>query len=126
LDAVGTALRSVLAGESAAGYFELVIWAALTLMVAVAIAGAWACYLTRRHLAAISDDQQRRLALRGARISLGVGGAILLLGLFAFAATGFDWLVIVAIWPYGLLHTGLLVWALHRTRKGSALSEPLR
>jgi hypothetical protein len=103
-----------------------VIWAALTLIVAVTVAGAWACYLTRRHLAAISDDQQRRLAVRGARLSVGVGGAILLLGLFAFVVTGYDWLVLVAIWPYGLLHTGLLVWALHRTRKRSGLAEPLR
>jgi hypothetical protein len=62
-----------------------VIWAALTLIVAVAIAGAWACHLT-----------------------------------------GYDWLVLVAIWPYGLLHTGVLVWALHRTGKKSRLSEPLR
>jgi Na+/melibiose symporter-like transporter len=78
------------------------------------------------HLAAISDDQQRRLALRGARLSLGVGGAILLLGLFAFMVTGYDWLVLVAIWAYGLLHAGLLVWALHRTRNRSGLSQPSR
>jgi Na+/melibiose symporter-like transporter len=103
-----------------------VIWAALTLIVAVAIAGAWACYLTRRHLAAISDDQQRRLALRGARLSLAVGGAVLLLGLFAFVVTGYDWVALVAIWPYGLLHIGLLVWALHRTRKRSGFAAPLR
>lgn len=93
------------------------IWAALTLTVALAMAGAWACYFTRRHLAAFSDAQQRRLLLRGARLSLRVGGAILILGVVAFVVTGYDWLVLVAIWPYGLLHTGLLVWVLHRARK---------
>ena len=102
------------------------IWAALTLIVALAMAGAWACYFTRRHLAAISDAQQRRLLLRAARLSLGVGGAILILGVGAFVVTGYDWLVLVAIWPIGLLHTGLLVWALHRTRKRSGLSGLLR
>ncbi len=104
----------------------MVIWAALTLMVALAMAGAWACYFTRRHLAAISDGRQRRLLLRGARLSLGVGGAILILGVVAFVVTGYDWLVLVAIWTYGLLHAGLLVWVLHRARKRSALSGLFR
>jgi len=102
-----------------------VIWAALTLIVALAMAGAWACYFTR-HLAAISDPQQRRLLLRGARLSLGVGGAILILGVVAFVVTGYHWLVLVAIWPYSLLHTGLLVRVLHRARKRSGLSGLLR
>ena len=90
-------------------------------MVALAMAGAWACYVTHRHLAAICDTQQRRLLLRAARLSLGVGGAILILGLVAFVVTGYDWLVLVAIWSVGLLHTGLLVRALHRTRKGAGI-----
>jgi hypothetical protein len=62
----------------------------------------------------------------GARLSLGVGGAILILDVVAFVVTGYDWLVLVAIWTYGLLHAGLLVWVLHRARKRSALSGLLR
>jgi hypothetical protein len=100
-----------------------VIWAALTLIVTLAMAGAWACYFTRRHLAVIPDAQQRRLVLRGARLSLGVGGAILILGVVAFVVTGYDWLVLAAIWPYGLLQAGLLVWVLHRARKRSGVSR---
>ena len=102
------------------------IWAALTLIVVLALAGAWACYFTRGHLAAVSDAQQRRLLLRGARQSLGVGGAILILGVVAFVVTGYNWLVLVAIWPYGLLHVGLLVWVLHRARKRSGRSGLFR
>jgi hypothetical protein len=51
-----------------------------------------------------------------------VGAAILILGVVAFVATGYDWLMLAAIWAVGLLHTGLVVLALHRARKRSGLS----
>ncbi|MGH3224185.1 MAG: hypothetical protein ACRDPY_36805, partial [Streptosporangiaceae bacterium] len=80
----------------------------------------------RRLLTATSDAQERRLLLRAVRISFGVGGAILLIGLFAFVVTGYNWIVLAAIWPYGLLHTGLAAGVLHRAQKRSGLSEPLQ
>jgi hypothetical protein len=88
------------------------------MIVALVMAGGWAFYLTRRQLAVTKDAQQRRLLLLGARVSLGVGGGILFLGVVAFVLTGYNWLVLAAIWPFGLLHTSLLIWTLHRARTG--------
>jgi hypothetical protein len=118
-------ILATLVWESAAGYLLVVVWA-LALIVALVMAGAWACYVTRRLLAATSDAQQRRLLVRAAGLSLGVGGAILVIGLVAFVVTGYNWLVLAAIWPYGLLHTGLVAGVLFRAQKRSGLSKPLR
>jgi hypothetical protein len=119
-------ILATLVWESAAGYLLVVVWVALALIVALVMAGAWACYVTRRLLAATSDAQQRRLLVRAAGLSLGVGGAILVIGLVAFVVTGYNWLVLAAIWPYGLLHTGLVAGVLFRAQKRSGLSKPLR
>ena len=102
------------------------VWVALALIIAFAVSGAWACYVTRRLLAATSDAQQRRLLVRAAGLSLGVGGAILVIGLIAFVVTGYNWLVLAAIWPYGLRHTGLVAGSALWAQKRSGLSKLLR
>jgi hypothetical protein len=94
-----------------------VIWAVSVLMIWLAAAGAWAWYFSRRQLAVTSQAGQRRLLRQGALASAGVSAAILILGVAAFALTGHNWLVLAAIWPYGLLRIGLLVTALRRAHK---------
>jgi hypothetical protein len=52
-------------------------------------------------------------------VSFGVGVVILIMGVVTAVLTGY-WLVLVPIWSFGLLHTGLLIMSLHRYGRGPA------
>jgi hypothetical protein len=102
-----------------------VIWAALMLMIALAAPAASAWYFSRRELAATEEAQRWRLIRRAACGSAAVGAAILALGVVAFVLTGYDWLVLVPIWSFGLLHIGLLARSFRRAqnRHGARISR---
>jgi hypothetical protein len=93
-----------------------VIWAALMLMVALAVPAAWAWNFSRRMLATTDEAQRGRLIRRSAFMSAGVGAAILALGVVAFVLTGYNWLVLVPIWSFGLLHLGLVARTFRRAQ----------
>jgi hypothetical protein len=90
-----------------------VIWAAVGLIVMSAATAAWAWYFSSRLLAATSETQRRRLLRRAAWGDAAITVAILIIGVVAFAVTGYNWLVLAATWSYPLLHIGLRV----RTRR---------
>jgi len=50
-------------------------------------------------------------------VSAGVGVAVLVMGVIAFALSGHNWLVLALVWSFGLLHLGLLARRLHAARK---------
>jgi hypothetical protein len=93
-----------------------VIWAALMLMIALAVSAAGAWHFSRGVLAATEEAQRWRLIRRSACVSVGIGAAILALGVVAFVLTGYDWLVLVPIWSFGLLHTGLAARTFRRAQ----------
>jgi hypothetical protein len=68
--------------------------------------------------------QQRRLMRRTTAASVGIGLAILIMGLVASALTGY-WLILVPTWSFGLLHINFAVQAWRRwARKVKALTFP--
>jgi len=93
-----------------------VIWAALMLMIALAVPAASAWSFSRRELTATDDAQRRRLIRRAAFTSTGVGAAILALGVVAFVLTGYNWIVLAPIWSFGLLHLGLATRTFRRAQ----------
>jgi fatty acid desaturase len=98
------------------GYAQIVIWAAVMLMIALVAPTAWAWYISRRELAAAHEAQRWRLVRSAARVSAAIGTVILALGVVAFVLTGYDWLVLALIWSFGLLHIGLLARTLRRAQ----------
>lgn len=86
-------------------------------MAALTCAGVGAWYVARRQFAATDEDQQQRLLRRVAAFSAGVGVAILLAGAVAFFITGYNWLVLVLVWSFGLLHLGLLARSVRSVQK---------
>ncbi len=93
------------------------IWAALTLAAGLVAAGVWGWYMSGRQLAARTTAQQWKVLRLGARVSAGVGAAILVMGVVAFVLTGYDWVVLAAVWSFGLLHLGLLAWGVRRAQR---------
>ena len=92
------------------------IWAALMLMIALAAPAACAWSFSRRMLAATEEAQRWRVLRPAICVSAGIGAAILALGVVAFVLTGYNWLVLASIWPFGLLHLGLLAWTSRRAQ----------
>jgi hypothetical protein len=93
------------------------IWAALLLVVGLAIVAVWAWYISGRQLAATTKAGRWRVLRLGVAVSAGVGFAILALGVAGFVLTGYDWVVLAVIWSLGLLHLGLLTWGFRRARR---------
>ena len=109
---------------STLGYVQSVIWAALVLIVGLVATAAWLWYAAHRYLAGTSMIQQRRLMRRTTAASVGIGLAILIMGLVASALTGY-WLILVPTWSFGLLHINFAVQAWRRwARKVKALTFP--
>jgi hypothetical protein len=104
----------------------VVIWALLMLVIALAAPAAFAWYISRRALAATEEPQLSRLVRRAARVSAGIGAAILMLGVVAFVLTGYDWVVLVPIWSFGLLHLGLLAGTFRRAQNRQRAGGPIR
>lgn len=92
----------------AVGYVQMVVWAAVFLVLALAGPAVWAWYLHGRLLAAKTEAAQRRLLRLGLVMSAGVGVAILVMGVVAFVLMGYNWLVFAVVWSVGLWHFGLL------------------
>jgi hypothetical protein len=103
-----------------------VIWAVLLVVIALAVPGAWAWYLTGRQRAATTDAQRWPLVRHASMVSAGVGVAILALGVAAFVITGYDWLVLALLWAFGVPHRGLLAATYRRSRKNTGLPGPSR
>lgn len=95
------------------------IWAALMLVLALAVSGVCAWYVSGRQLAAKTETQQWRVLRLAALVSAGVGFLILALGVVAFVLTGYDWLALALVWSVGVLHLGLLAWTFRRAQKGT-------
>jgi hypothetical protein len=96
-----------------------VIWAVLMLMIALAVPAAWAWSFSRRMLGATDEAQRWRLIRRAGFTSAGVGAAILALGVVAFVLSGYNWLVLVPIWSFGLLHLGLVARTFRKVPNGN-------
>jgi hypothetical protein len=73
--------------------------------------------MSGRHLAATPEAEQWRVARLAVVVSAGVGVAILAVGVVALVLTGYDWLVLVPIWSFGLMHLGLLGWMFRRVQR---------
>jgi hypothetical protein len=102
------------------------IWAALLLVIALAATGTWAWYISSRLFAATSEAQQWRAVGQAVCVSAGVGVAILTMGVVAFVATGYDWVVLALVWACGLLHLGLLTSAFRREKKRTGRARAAR
>jgi hypothetical protein len=94
-----------------------VIWAALVLVAALALTAAWAWYVSGRQLAATTEPERWRLVRLAVTGSAVVGVAILAAGVLAFVRTGYDWVVLVLTWSFGLFHLGLLAWMYRKVRR---------
>jgi hypothetical protein len=94
-----------------------VIWAALVLVAAFALTGAAAWYFSGRQLAARTEPEQWRLLRLAVTVLAVVGVAILAVGVLAFVRTGYDWVVLVLSWCFGLFHLGLLAWMYRKVRR---------
>jgi hypothetical protein len=101
-----------------------VIWAVPLVLVALAGPGTWAWYISGRQLAAKTQAQQWRMARLGVAVSAGVGVAIFVLGVVAFVLTDGNWLALVPLWSFGLLHLSLLALMVHRIRKQTGDTKP--
>ena len=111
---------------STVGYVRSVIWAALVAIVVLVATAAWLWYAAHQYLAGTSMIQQRRLMRWTTAASVGIGVAILVMGLVASALTGY-WLVLVPTWSFGLLHINFAVQAWRRwARRAKALTFPNR
>jgi general stress protein CsbA len=95
--------------------------AALVLMVVLVAVAASMWYVSRQYLARISMARQRRLMRWTTVASVGIGVALLIVGLVASALTGY-WLILVPTWSYGLLHINFAVRAWLRWSRRSAAS----
>jgi hypothetical protein len=65
--------------------------------------------------------RQRRLLRQVVAVSAGIGIAVLAAGVVALVLAGYNWLVLVLTWAFGLLHLGLLA----RTRGLKRRTQPL-
>lgn len=95
----------------------MVAWAAVFLVLALAVPAVWAWYLHGRLLTATTEAEQWRVAVLALAVSAGVGVVILVLGVVAFILTGYNWLVFALVWSVGLLHLGLLTWTYLRAHR---------
>jgi hypothetical protein len=96
------------------------MWAALALVLVVAVTAISMWYASRQYLVGTSAARQRRL-MRWTMASVGIGVAILVEGLVASALTGY-WLILLPTWSFGLLHITLAVrsWLRGARRSGTS------
>jgi len=89
----------------------------MLLVIALVVVAVWAWYLLGRQVAARTKPELRRMRRLSVIVSSAVGVANLVLGVVFFVLTGYDWLVLAAIWAVGWFQLGMLGLKLRLARR---------